>query len=57
MDNLAQALLKLDTYELSNFAPAIKVMSINEDGAPTETSHVAEALIEWANEAESDFDR
>jgi len=57
MDALAQALLKLDQFELADFARALQEMTHDEDGAPRETGYVAEALIEWANETESDFER
>lgn len=57
MDALAQALLKLDEFELANFARAIQEMVIDEDGAQHKTGYVAEALIEWANEVETDFGR
>ncbi|WP_422375774.1 hypothetical protein [Roseibium sp.] len=55
MDALAQALLNLDEFELANVARAIQEMVIDEDGTRHKTSYVAEALIEWANEVESDF--
>ena len=56
MDALAKALLKLDEFELADFARTLQDMVVDEDGALHETAYVAGALTEWANEVESDFE-